>query len=289
MGVLIQHTVGVLIQHTVGVLIQHTVGILYNILWEFYTTYCGSSIQHTVGVLIQHTVVNQVEQNQFLYFACNNEFSYYFAEKSTIEPYEVSDHDHKEWHLNDLYSAVAGVIILVCVVTIVIITICRIHMRREALQSMMTAQSGNIRRMRRSGHLTHPPWSSWQHTPPRSSWQSTPPTYHSADGEPCIQERYVPPSNVSLNINLHLDTSGVTELSSLMVSPPPYSERDELPREESPPPPYSTLERNVDAHRNTPKTDGYDQVHNQVRSRSDEDHRSRLLPEDAQIVHQADV
>ena len=138
----------------------------------------------------------------------------------------------------------AGVIGLVCVVAIVVITVCRIHMRREAIRQMLwrSRVDSTSRRTR------HPAGN--RVTSSSVPWQQSLPCYHDTSCEPYRQLR---PPNVAINLNLQL--GGVSEINNLMVTPPPYTEVEETPENDLPPPPYSTLDRRACVHNQTATND----------------------------------
>ena len=91
----------------------------------------------------------------------------------------------------------------------------------------------NMRRMRQHQN--------GRHRGNRPTWQQQTPIYT----PPTVDDRYVPihrypgSQNVALNINLTL-----SELSELVIKPPPYSENTTSPYGDGPPPPYTTVDRN---------------------------------------------
>ena len=142
------------------------------------------------------------------------------------------EYDHGSWHFNIIYGVIAGVIGLVCVVGIVLVTICRIHMRREAMTRTMGLYSARHRR----------PLSNIQ-------WQENHLYYTPADlsdDTPCYAHSPLTPPSLSINVNLQMAPG---ELAGLIM-PPSYSEVEQMGEEEgkSLPPPYSAL----DSQENSP-------------------------------------
>ena len=147
-------------------------------------------------------------------------------------------HNHR-FHFNAIYSGIAGLIGLICVGAVIIITVYRIHMRRQTMRQMMLAAHHDASCRRHGRHTRNSQ---------RTSWRQSTPYYQ----PPPADEGYIPvhrcqaSTNVAVNINLQFSPTGVPEFTQL-VSPPPYSETEMPPREGTPPPPYATLDRHAPA------------------------------------------
>ena len=129
-----------------------------------------------------------------------------------------------------------------CVVAIVVITVCRIHIRREAIRQMLwRSRVDNASRS-----IRQPAGSRMSSSLMSSQWQRNLPFYHDTSCEPY---RQLHPPNVAINLNVQL--GGVSEINNLMVTPPPYTEVEETPENHLPPPPYSTLDRRACLHNQT--------------------------------------
>ena len=146
----------------------------------------------------------------------------------TGDPPHVLAYESRNWQVHGIYSVVAGVIGLVCVVTIIVITICRIHMRRDAQLAFVASREHHAQHPRtrtmssRSGDFARPgphDFALYMHPP-------LPP----------------PPPPPSLLT--------ATELTGLVVGPPPYSELQA--QKDNPPPPYDeAVAPETDSHTHT--------------------------------------
>ena len=145
---------------------------------------------------------------------------------SAVREVAADGHHEHRFHFNAIYSGIAGIIGLVCIGAVIVVTVYRIHLRRQQMRRALAASHGRTRE-RHHGRPRHP-GPTWTHSTP----------YY----QPPPEETYVPqgpsPTNVAVNINLQYTTG-----AERVVSPPPYSECEPAPREGTPPPPYSTLDR----------------------------------------------
>ena len=165
----------------------------------------------------------------------------------TTTPAPLDHHKDHSWHFNAIYTGIAAIAGIVCIVAVVLVTVCRINMRRQTVMRMNEYSSHRNRRRPRAGRNNRLPWQ-----------QSTPYC------RPPDMQSYVMPHrsqaspNLAVNINLQIsnvpnEPLDMDSAGLLMMVPPPYSEvemdnlRDLPPREGTPPPPYSTI-------KNTPLT-----------------------------------
>lgn len=110
------------------------------------------------------------------------------------------------WHSHGIYGIVVAVMGLIFTITVIVVTICRIHMRRDAQMAMIA--SGRVRTQTLS-----------------SNSESREETYHASTSGAVFVE--TGPATVP------------GELKGLIVSPPPYST---ISRSDTPPPPYENID-----------------------------------------------
>ena len=136
--------------------------------------------------------------------------------------------DEMEMLKSTVYTAIGTIVALVFVVAILVIAVCRIRMKREASRRLTSS------RTRRQGQRS-------------TTWQQTTPYIRPPDNDDPYVD-FTPPhrcsasTNLAVNINLGVHLGQGYEMTSLL-SPPPYAEVVNLPQDDMPPPPYSTLDR----------------------------------------------
>ena len=160
-------------------------------------------------------------------------------------------HHPHGFHFNAIYTGVASVVGVACVGAIVVITLCRAHMKRESSRRRRMHYSNialrsptNVLELGQGeGHMAipNPPW---RHRIPLQS--------HSPNLENISPERNILPhrcrgqTDLTVGGNLEVSHDGVPLIAESIVKPPPYSERGPPPtmEEDEPPPPYTTLPYN---------------------------------------------
>ena len=144
------------------------------------------------------------------------------AESPPSPSKQQNDHT-MAWLMSTIYSVMGVTVGLVCLLSIMVIIMCRIRIKREATRSLTRRLHDNDRRHRR------PIWH-----------YSSPFNLRPEVGELIPGSRNARSRNLAVNINLQLGEGP----EGVFMSPPPYTESEEAnPEGDVPPPPYSTLDR----------------------------------------------